>query len=143
MCAEEISAGRARLSLTRGWADEAARWAQQTELRVDGDLILISDVEHLTLARILTAQHRSDAALILLDRLLQAAESSARMGVVIEILCLRALALPDHGNRTAALKSLERALILVAPEGYVRIFGKRGATSRTQAVARARELQLL
>ena len=61
-------------------------------------------------------------ALYLLERLLQDAESKARMGSVLEILVLRALALEAQGNRTGALSTLERALELAAPEGYIRLF---------------------
>jgi LuxR family maltose regulon positive regulatory protein len=66
-------------------------------------------------------------ALHLLDRLLQAAETGARMGSVIEILILRALALQTQGDLAGALAALERALTLAEPEGYVRLFADEGA----------------
>ncbi len=62
----------------------------------------------------------------LLERLLQAAEEGGRMGSVIEILVLQALAHQAQGNITPALVSLERALTLAEPEGYVRIFVDEG-----------------
>jgi LuxR family maltose regulon positive regulatory protein len=65
--------------------------------------------------------------LFLLDRLLAAAKAGARMGSVIEILLLRALALEAQGDSLGALAMLERALTLAAPEGYVRIFVDEGA----------------
>ena len=65
-------------------------------------------------------------AMRLLDRLLQAAEKGSRMGTVIEILVLQALAHQAQGNFTPALAALERALTLAEPEGYVRIFVDEG-----------------
>ena len=65
-------------------------------------------------------------AIELLERLLQAAEAKRRIGSVIEILVLQALAHQAQGNISAALESLERALILAEPEGYLRIFVDEG-----------------
>ena len=55
-------------------------------------------------------------------RLLQAAEQGGRMGSVIEILVLQALAHQAHGDIPAALMALQGALSLAEPEGYVRSF---------------------
>ena len=62
----------------------------------------------------------------LLERLLRAAEEGARTGSVIEILVLQALAHQARGDIPAALASLQRALTLAEPEGYVRIFVDEG-----------------
>jgi LuxR family transcriptional regulator, maltose regulon positive regulatory protein len=50
------------------------------------------------------------------------------MGSVLEILIVRALALEAQGNRTAALSTLEQALVLAEPEGYIRLFVDEGAS---------------
>jgi LuxR family transcriptional regulator, maltose regulon positive regulatory protein len=83
----------------------------------------------LTLARVRIAQQRRDQTgsalrdmVHLLDQLLEAAEWGGRTDSVIEIHILRALASQTQGARTEALKSLERALQLAVPEGYVRVF---------------------
>ena len=65
-------------------------------------------------------------ALGLLERLLQAAEDGGRVGSVIEILALQALARQAQGDTSSALASLERALLLAEPEGYVRVFVDEG-----------------
>jgi len=62
----------------------------------------------------------------LLARLHQTAEAAGRWGSVIEILALRALALQAQGNLAQAMTSLERALRLAEPEGYVRLFVDEG-----------------
>ena len=70
------------------------------------------------------------AALGLLARLLQAAEEGGRTGSVIEILMLQALAHHAQGDLPRALASLERALTLAEPEGYVRVFVDEGEPMR-------------
>jgi LuxR family transcriptional regulator, maltose regulon positive regulatory protein len=85
--------------------------------------------EHSTLARVLLARHEGERAersahqaTRLPERLLLAAEEGGRTGRVIEVLVLRALAHQALGDIPAALSSLERAVTLAAPEGYVRVF---------------------
>ncbi len=63
----------------------------------------------------------------LLERLLTAAQTGERLGSVLEILVLQALAQQLYGDSPAALMSLERALTLAEPEGYVRLFLDEGA----------------
>ncbi len=58
----------------------------------------------------------------LLERLLEDAEARARRGSALEILLLRALAFAAEAHRTQALTSLERALLLSEPGGYIRLF---------------------
>ena len=67
-----------------------------------------------------------DDAVRLLERLLHAAEEGGRIGSVIEILALQALAHQAQGNTSSALAPLERALSLAEPEGYVRVFVDEG-----------------
>jgi len=62
----------------------------------------------------------------LLERLLHAAEGGGRIGSVIEILALQALAHQAQGDTSSALAPLERALSLAEPEGYVRVFVDEG-----------------
>ena len=68
----------------------------------------------------------SSGRLALLERVLQAAEAEGRAGVQIEALALQALAHWRRGERAAAMTSLERALRLAEPEGYVRLFADLG-----------------
>jgi LuxR family maltose regulon positive regulatory protein len=130
------AAVQAQVWLAQGDLPAAARWAEASGLSAEDDLDFPREVEYLTLARVRIAQARSDRAgmerplhdaLHLLDRLLQAAETGARMGSVIEILILRALALQTQGDLAGALAALERALTLAEPEGYVRLFADEGA----------------
>ena len=128
------AAARAQLALLQGDLQTAVQWADTSGLRPDDALSFPREAEYLTLARVRIAQGGSYPAgpylcdaLHLLDRLLKAAEAGARMDGAIAILILRALALQAQGDCTAALVPLERALVLAAPEGYVRIFVDEGA----------------
>jgi LuxR family transcriptional regulator, maltose regulon positive regulatory protein len=104
---------------------------------VEDDLRYLREFEHLTLARVLIAAGKSDReagpihqAIALLVRLLQAAEAGRRLGSVIEILVVQALALQAQGNASQALASMERALALAKPEGYLRVFVDEGEEMR-------------
>jgi LuxR family transcriptional regulator, maltose regulon positive regulatory protein len=79
------------------------------------------------LARVLLAQDRPDQALALLERLHAAATAQGRLGSLIEIQALRALALAAGGEEVGALAVLVEALTLACPQGYVRVFADEGA----------------
>jgi LuxR family maltose regulon positive regulatory protein len=124
-------ATRAQLWLWGNHFDDAIRWAEKSGLDADDDdLPYLHEVEYLTLARVLTAQRQTEDALQLLARLLSAAEAGGRMGRVIEILMLQALALQTRGLSVAALTALDRAICLAEPEGYIRIFVDEGEPMR-------------
>jgi LuxR family maltose regulon positive regulatory protein len=88
------------------------------------------EVAYLALARVLSAQGSHREALALLGRLLQSAESEGRQGSVIANLVLQALVNQAAGNGTTARVSLERALLLAEPQGYVRTFVDEGEPMR-------------
>ena len=128
-----IAALRARVWIRQGRLTEALSWASEQGLYAHDDLSYLREFEHITLARALIAGYESvrgessvREAMGLLERLLQAAEDGKRMGSVIEILVLQALAYEVQGDRPTALAPLERALSLAAPEGYMRIFVDEG-----------------
>jgi LuxR family maltose regulon positive regulatory protein len=130
---QPIPALRARLSLTQGRMDAARAWVREQGLAVNDELSYLREFQHVTLARVLLAEHsveRSKRSLSgatkLLQRLLSAAEDGGRTGTVIEVLALQALAHQAAGDLPTALASLHRALTLAEPEGYVRIFVDEG-----------------
>ena len=128
-----IAALKARVWVAQGRLDDALRWAREQGLSAEDDLSYLREFEHVTLARVLLArsiQDRADRtareAAELIERLLRAAQEGSRTGTVIELLVLQALALQIQGNAPAALASLERALALAEPEGYIRLFVDEG-----------------
>jgi len=129
-----IAALKARIWVMQGRLTEALAWARERDLTVDGDLSYLREFEFMIFARSLIVQYQNTGtaetiseALSLLQRLLQAAEAGGRMGSVIEILVLQAYGHAARGNTTEALKSLERALTLAEPEGYIRVFVGEGS----------------
>jgi LuxR family maltose regulon positive regulatory protein len=140
-----ITAGahEARIRLAQGDVTAAARWVQESGLRVDDELRLETCIGHLALAKILLAQGRLDEALGLLVRLLRMVEAIGAMTPAIGILVLQALVLQAQGEGEQALAALDRALTLAEPEGYVRVFVGEGAPMRKllrQAAARGIKL---
>ncbi|MHB0877215.1 MAG: LuxR C-terminal-related transcriptional regulator [Anaerolineae bacterium] len=128
-----IAALRAQIWVAQGRLTEALGWVHERGLSPGDDLCYLREFEHMTLARVLIARYktgRADTAvreaLTLLERLLKAAEEGERMGSLIEILALQALAHEAQGGTHAALAPLERALTLAEPEGYVRVFVHEG-----------------
>jgi LuxR family maltose regulon positive regulatory protein len=128
-----IAAMKARVWVRQGKLAEAQDWMHEHGLAVDDNLSYLREFEHITLAKVLIAQYLTEpaddsicAVIELLNRLLKAAEEGGRKGSVIEILIHKALAYEAQGNSFSALASLERALILAEPEGYLRIFVDQG-----------------
>ena len=124
-----IAALKTRVWVAQGRLAEAYGWVRERTLTVDDDLSYIREFEHITLARVLLAEgtrdqkDRSlDEAVGLLERLAVAAEAGERMGSVIEVLALLAIAQAAQGNVSQALVSLDRALFLAKPEEYARVF---------------------
>jgi len=128
-----IAALKTRIWIAQGRLAEALEWVRERGLSVDDELSFLREFEHMTLARVLIAEYKSDRAdrsileaMGLLERLLKAAEEGRRIGNVIEILVLQALAYEAQCKIPPAIMSLERALTLAEPEGYVRIFVDEG-----------------
>jgi LuxR family maltose regulon positive regulatory protein len=128
----QMAAWQARLWLAQGKLEAASQWVRERGLVAAGeprpphefDFFSLND--HVMLARILIAQERLDEATRLLPRLLEAAEAGDRRTRVIEILNLQALALQAGGDSARAVTTLERALILAEPEGFIRTFVDEG-----------------
>ena len=104
-------------------------WARQHGVAADDELSYFREYEHVTLARVLLAEHAAtastlplQAAVALLDRLLVAATDGGRVGTVIEVEVLRAVAYDRNGERDAALDALGHAVELAETDGWVRVF---------------------
>ena len=136
---------RARLLIRRGELAAAEAWAGGRALSPTDELSFLREHEHVTLARLLLARSRvrDDGAVLveglgLIGRLLAAAESGGRTGVVIELLVLQSLALHAGRDVPAAVDALGRAVTLAEPEGYLRVFADEGAPMAAALEALAR-----
>jgi LuxR family maltose regulon positive regulatory protein len=130
-----IATRKVRVWVAQGRLGEALGWAREQGLSVENELSYLHEFDHITLARMLLACFQSDRtdrsiqeAMGLLERLLKAAEEGGRIGSVIEILVLQASAYHAQGDLPAALLSLQHALKLAEPEGYVRMFLDEGSS---------------
>ncbi len=131
---DPIATCRARLMLIQavstgnaGHLEAVEQWVEARGLRAESPIHSLNDeCEYLTWARLLIAQNEPDQALQLLTQLLQAAEDGGRRGRVIEIWALQALAQQALGDTDQALMTIERALSLAEPEGYIRLFVDEG-----------------
>ncbi|MCP4120620.1 MAG: helix-turn-helix transcriptional regulator, partial [Bacteroidetes bacterium] len=124
-----IDALTTRVLVCQGKMSDALNWVEERGLSVTDELAFMQEFEHITLARILIAEYKDsrsdrsiDEATELLERLVTEAEKGGRMGSVIELIVLQALAYEARTDMQLALSHLERALSLAEPEGYVRIF---------------------
>jgi LuxR family transcriptional regulator, maltose regulon positive regulatory protein len=122
-----VPAWQARLMLARGDVTLAAQWASERELRADDEPSYPREPEYLVLARVLLAEHTYDLALKLLERLHAQAAAQQRTDSIIKLSALQTLVLAASGDQAAALASLAEALVLAAPEGYIRVFADEGA----------------
>ncbi|MEL7333798.1 MAG: LuxR C-terminal-related transcriptional regulator [Cyanobacteria bacterium J06560_2] len=142
-----VEALKVRWWVQQGRLADALGWMQGWGLSVDNEPEYLREYEHLTLARVLIAQHRSDPeerihrVMGLLTRLLAAAEAKERVGSIIKIRVVLALAHEAQGDLPAAIASIERALTLAEPEDYVRIFTECGnPMARLLQAARSRDI---
>lgn len=124
-----IPAAIARLQIARGRLEEACDWAREHRVTTAGDVTYLAEYDHLTLARLLVAQHRTDRdasrldeALAMLDRILHSAAGTGRGASVVDAHLVMALAYAARGEREEALVRLDQALTDGVPAGYVRLF---------------------
>jgi LuxR family maltose regulon positive regulatory protein len=123
-----IPALQARAHIAQGRLAEAAAWARAHNVDPGDSPGYLGEYSQLTLARLLIAQHfmhsepeALDHALVLLHRIVTAADAADRAGSVVEALMVRALALRRRDPR-GALAGLARSLQIGVPAGYRRLF---------------------
>ena len=125
-----VEALKARLYLKQGRLDKAREWARQRGISTTHETSYLAEYELLTLVRIRLADGSFTGINDLLERLRTLAEAQNRMGSVLEILLTEALAHQAQGHIPQALATLERALTLAKPEGYLRTFLDEGKAMR-------------
>lgn len=119
-----VEIAQVKLWLAQGDLQAANRWAASQEERLSSDDLFgfENELTHITQARVFIAQNKPNEAIGLLSHLEETARSAGRMGRVIEILLLQALAMRELGDSEHALLALTKCLTLAEPEGYVRVF---------------------
>jgi LuxR family maltose regulon positive regulatory protein len=119
-----VEIAQVKLWLAQGDLQAANRWAASQEERLSSDnrFGFENELAHITQARVFIAQNKPNEAIGLLSNLEETARSTGRMGRVIEILLLEALAMREIGDFEHAILALTKCLTLAEPEGYVRVF---------------------
>jgi LuxR family transcriptional regulator, maltose regulon positive regulatory protein len=126
---QPVAATRARLLVAAGDLDGARAWARERRVTAADEPAYLSEYDHLTLVRLLLAEHRAsgdDGALAqatsLLAAVRAAVEEGGRTGTLVEVLALQALCAQAAGDLGTATTTLTEAVRLAEPEGYVRVF---------------------
>ena len=128
-----VDAMKARIYLQQDRLDKALAWAAKSGLSLLETPDYLHEFERLTLAKIALAEYQHDQneqhildVLKLLEGQLKLAQKQNRLHSQIKILVLQAFALQAKGESAQAISSLEKALSLAEPEGYLRIFVNEG-----------------
>jgi LuxR family maltose regulon positive regulatory protein len=119
-----IGAWRAQAWLARGETEAALDWASHL---VGPMHEAVFPSVQIALAKVWLSQRETDKALALLDRALQSTQAVGRLGNAIHILAVQAIAYHAQGQPDQEFATLEHALELAEPDGYVRVFVDEGA----------------
>lgn len=128
-----VRAFQADLAMRQRRLAEASQWAAQAQ---PDALSLMPHffAQHLVLPRALLAQNSPVSRQTAIDRLVQLrhfAESLHQTHVLIEVLAVQAVLFEAQGDHAVALASLERAIGLAQPGGFIRLFVEQGPTMQT------------
>src|SRR5205807_4095178 len=122
----QAQAAQVRWWLAQGQVEAVTRWREAWVRTDDATPRYEDEPGALTLARVLLALGEPEQALRLLDGLRTHARAQGRLGSELEILVTSALAHSSQGQTGQALHTLQQALVLAEPQGYVRLFVDEG-----------------
>lgn len=124
-----VPAVRARLHIRRGDLAAARQWAAKAGVQVQDDLHYLREYEHLTLARLLLAEHtetgepaKLDQVDSLLRRLRDSATAGSRTAAIAETSILLALTADAAGRAEQAISWLGDATAIAQPGAWLRPF---------------------
>jgi len=126
---QPVIALTAWLKLQDGNRVEARRWAESFYVPIAEQAIVWYHIPHIYKVKILMDSGRpetSPAVDQILDELLELAERTHNNFTLLRVLSMRALWLARQGDSTAAQQTLERALRLGRPGGFIHSFVIRG-----------------
>ena len=123
----QLAVWQMRIWLAQGKLQEAIQRANELTLDSNAEPTYVREMEYFAFARILIAQGKLDEATNLLNGLLEAARAGNRSSKTIEALILLGICAHKANDTTQAFSTLEQALTLAQPEGFIRIFVDEGA----------------
>jgi LuxR family maltose regulon positive regulatory protein len=100
----------------------ARRWSEDHHLSAESVIDYVSENELYALARLWIADGRADEADVIAGRLVDFMETNGKPGHTVTYCVLQAMARRAAGRVDLAVQSLERALVLGEPEGFMRTF---------------------
>ena len=121
----EIDRFQVEIWLARNDLVSARRWVEETTFAIDADDTYYFESRRLALASILMAsanQSDLDRTITLLKRIHTKASQAGRYSTSIEALARLAIAHHKKRDTSQALITLEEAITLAEPEGYIRVF---------------------
>jgi len=124
-----------QIALTEGNVDHAKRLVAPLAGMLNRDEAarppsIFREIIQAMLARVYLAQGEVEKTFQVLDELQDKAEAMARLGRLIDVYLIRALAYHKQNGKSLtsdAIKSLEQALELAEPQGYVLLFLEEGS----------------
>ncbi len=122
----QLKSLQAREWFALGDLERPSRHLHTKGINIKNEISIQSEIDYDLLLRMLLARGDFEAADPLSDRFLQQAEKIGQVGLLMEALILRALALQGKKENEKALTVLEKALALAQPERYVRSFLDKG-----------------
>ena len=118
---QRVEAFRTWIHLLEGSTGDATAWASR--FAIDAPVpTFLTHFEYVTYARVLLRSGRVPEANVLLSDLLQIAQEHGRLRHTLEVMVLRARGELQNGYEQEARRTLQNALELARPEGYVRPF---------------------
>lgn len=117
-----MAQAEASLALSQGDLLPAETWLAKLGWQSGGPIPAGQDTAFLLVAQILLAKRDYRTALDVIEQLLDRSRVSGSLTFELMLLVLQVLACHGMGKADSALSSLQRALELAEPEGYVRIF---------------------
>jgi LuxR family maltose regulon positive regulatory protein len=121
-----IEAWQARIWLAQDKLDVASEWVHNRKLDMHEEKLVLHEDENKVVARIYLSQYQFDEASKLLNHMIKEAETGGRINSMVEMLVIQALVLKNQGNTNEAIVTLEKALSMAEPFGFIRIFVDEG-----------------
>jgi LuxR family transcriptional regulator, maltose regulon positive regulatory protein len=121
-----LGAAQAWLELKEGKLEAANHWAQTENFSSTDDIPFYVEFVYKVLAQLWIANGQHKDALLLLETLRHATETTERTLHLIEVLILESLAYYKQGDTARANASLLRALQLAEPIGLIQSFAESG-----------------
>jgi LuxR family maltose regulon positive regulatory protein len=121
-----VKSALAHIWFSQGNLDRVSSLLQESKIKLEDEIPYLQESEYLILLRLLLSQGDYENALNLSKRLLLKAEEVNRVGQVIKVPVLQALALQGKSDLDQALTVLVRALSLAQSERYMRTFVDEG-----------------